>query len=233
MKAKRKINWQEHIARFLFLTLIGSMIYSLVRIVLAPETTTELYVNVKSDYILMFIQCLLGVLVMMLPSFIEHRFKIDVPDFMTILFYIFLYCAIYLGEVRSFYYLVPHWDSILHTFSGAMLAVTGFMLVDVLNKSESIRVNLSPIFVSLFAFSFALMVGALWEIYEFSFDAILGLNMQKTVTSQGVVLAGKAAVSDTMKDLILDALAALGIAIIGYFTQTRQLKQSDDQIVIR
>lgn len=226
MKVKREISWQKVIGFILFLTLNLSMLYAFVRLCYAPNVAEESYQLVKSDYMLMFIQCFLGLMVMMLPSFIEHRFKIEVPNMMIILYYVFLYCAIYLGEVRSFYYIVPHWDSILHSFSGAMLAVLGFMLVEILNESKSINVHLSPFFISLFAFSFALMVGALWEIYEFSFDAILGLNMQKTITSQGVTLVGKAALMDTMKDLILDAGSALGIAILGYFSQTYKVHKA-------
>ena len=61
------------------------------------------------------------------------------------------------------------------------------------------------------------MIGALWEIYEFSFDALLGLNMQKHTTAEGAGLVGKEALSDTMKDLIIDALAALAVAVVGLF----------------
>ena len=232
MKVKRKIDWEKIIGIILFITLNLSMVYALIRLFLAPDTPVEAYQHVKSDYMLMFVQCLLGLLVMSLPSILERRLQFVLPDTMTILYYLFLYCAIYLGEVRSFYTVVPHWDSILHSFSGAMLAVLGFILVDILNKSENISVQLSPFFVSLFAFSFALMVGALWEIYEFSFDALLGLNMQKT-SLKGVQLIGKVAVQDTMKDLILDALSSLAIAVLGYFVQHRKKEYHDSMINYR
>ena len=68
------------------------------------------------------------------------------------MYLVFLYCAIFLGEVRDFYYRVPHWDTILHTFSGIMLGFFGFMVIDILNRDKNTSVNLSPIFVSLFAF---------------------------------------------------------------------------------
>lgn len=78
---------------------------------------------------------------------------------MMFLYTIFLYCAIYLGEVKSFYYEVPHWDTILHTFSGAMLGALGFLFVTLLNKNEKVQMNLSPLFVVDFSFCFAVTLG--------------------------------------------------------------------------
>ena len=75
---------------------------------------------------------------------------------MMVLFALFLYCAIYLGEVRDFYYHVPHWDTILHTFSGAMLGALGFSVINFLNKTDRVPMNLSPVFVASFAFALRL-----------------------------------------------------------------------------
>ena len=92
----------------------------------------------------MLTQCILGLIVMFIPSIIERRWSIDIPNYMEILYFIFLYCAIYLGEVRNFYYLIPYWDTILHAFSGAMLGALGFTLVSILNDSAKIKIVLSP-----------------------------------------------------------------------------------------
>ena len=110
----------------------------------------------------MVLQCILGAVVMFLPTLIERKFKIEIPGFMYIVFIIFLYGAIYLGEVRSFYYKIPNWDTILHTFSGAMLGAVGFVVVDILNKSKRVKLMLSPLFVSIFALFFAVTLGVLW-----------------------------------------------------------------------
>lgn len=219
MKRSKKETALRVLGLILLVSLVLSAIYSLVRFLMAPTEALEgaSYVKVKSDYLLMLTQCILGLLVMMLPSLLARRFKIVLPNVITVLYYLFLYCAIFLGEVFEFYYLVPHWDTMLHAFSGAMLGALGFELVDFLNRGAGSKVSLSPFFVSLFAFSFALMIGALWEIYEFSFDALLGLNMQKHTTAEGAGLVGKEALSDTMKDLIIDALAALAVAVVGLF----------------
>lgn len=206
----------EKMAHILFMTLIASVVYSFVRIFTAPEVPEYGYAHGRSDYILMFIQCLLGLVVLSLPSIIGRRWNVTIPNFIYIMYYVFLYCAIFLGEVLNFYYVIPYWDIILHFFSGAMLGALGFILVSWLNDSEKVRVSLSPAFIALFAFCFALSCGAVWEIYEYVFDGLLGLNMQKFITAEGVVLTGHLALSDTMHDLIVDALAALLISVIGY-----------------
>ena len=187
----------------------------------------EEFTKLKSDYLLMLTQCLLGLVVMSLPTIITHKLRLMVPNAMCILYYVFLYCAIFLGEIFSFYYLIPHWDLYLHAMSGAMLGALGFILVDWLNKDEHVKLSMSPIFVSIFAFSFALAVGALWEIYEFAFDSILGLNMQKFRNEDGTLLIGSLALRDTMEDLIIDAIAAASVTILGFFTIFKRKKQKE------
>lgn len=183
---------------------------------LQPEN--EVGYHSYADYSLMMIQCILGLVVINIPSFFARKFHFEIPIILYAMYIVFLYCAIFLGEVRSFYYRIPFWDSILHSFSSLMLGAFGFLLVSILNKDELMNVKLSPFFVALFSFCFALSVGALWEIYEFTFDGLFGLNMQKFMTSDGVVLIGHQALADTMKDIIIDGLGALISSIIGYYS---------------
>ena len=173
----------------------------------------------KSDYVLMLIQCLLGIVAMVIPNMVVKRKNIQIPSNMYIFYLIFLYCSIFLGEVRDFYYKIPEWDTILHTFSGVMIGALGFSFVSMFNKTEDLHLKLSPFFVALFAFMFAVTLGVIWEIYEFTFDGLLGLNMQKFMVEPGdIMLVGRAALEDTMEDLIVDTLGALFISVAGYFS---------------
>lgn len=174
--------------------------------------------RLKSDYVLMLVQCILGLIAMLLPVVLARRFEFRLPSTIYFIFIIFLYAAIFLGEVRSFYYTVPHWDTILHTFSGGMLGSLGFSMVSWLNKDEHTSTRLSPLFVAIFAFCFAVALGALWEIYEFTFDGILGLNMQKFMLEDGTKLIGRQALTDTMKDLCVDVLGALVVSVLGFLS---------------
>ena len=129
---------------------------------------------------------------------------------MMVLYTLFLYGAIFLGEVMAFYYNVPHWDTFLHGLSGAMLGALGYTVISVLNKSDSVPVNLSPLFVAFFTFCFAMTMGMM--------DSLFGTNMQKFAFEDGTGKIGQAALMDTMKDLIVDTIGALTMSIIGYIS---------------
>ena len=172
----------------------------------------------RADYALMLVQCILGIIVINLPSLLAKKLKFDIPPALYIMYILFLYGAIFLGEVRSFYYNVPHWDDVLHFCSSMMTGMFGFMLVAILNQNKRIAVNLSPVFICIFAFSFSVMIGSVWEIYEYTFDGILGLNMQKFRLEDGTNLVGHAALRDTMKDIIVDCCGALLATVLGFIS---------------
>lgn len=211
-----KFNFRKVAGIFLMLTLIFSIAYAITKIIAFPSSDINDLGKQRSDYVLILIQCVMGLFVMFLPSFLEKKLSFIMPNKMYLLFFLFLFCAIYLGEVRNFYYIVPHWDTILHCFSGGMLGILGYLVVAFFNENQRVKVHLSPVFVALFAFCFAVTLGVTWEIYEFAGDGIFGLNMQKYRTEDGVFLIGRAALSDTMKDIIIDAVGAFTTVMFGY-----------------
>ena len=219
MKRLKQWNWSKIVSVFVFASLLLSAIFVAIRLILAPaQPDGEGIERLKSDYVLMLAQCVLGRVVMLLPGVISRRLKIEIPSGMMILFVIFLYCAIYLGEVKSFYYSIHSWDTVLHWFSGAMIGALGFSFVALFNNAERIPVNLSPFFVAAFAYCFAVTLGVFWEFYEYSFDGLMGLNMQKFALEDGTLLMGRAALQDTMKDLVVDAVGAFAASLIGYIS---------------
>ena len=82
-----------------------------------------------------------------------------------------------------------------------MIGALGFSIVTLLNKTEKVPMELSPLFVALFSFCFAVTLGVVWEFYEYTFDGLLGLNMQKFALENGTLLIGRAALADTMMDM--------------------------------
>ncbi|HBL83313.1 MAG: hypothetical protein A2Y17_05530 [Clostridiales bacterium GWF2_38_85] len=230
-KENDKLEWRKVVGLFVLLTLITSIIYVIVMMIISPsaDSANDDFVKLKSDYILTLSQCVLGIIVMLVPSVIEKRFSLHLPNYMYILYFIFLYCAIYLGEVRSFYYHFSQWDTVLHALSAAMLGAFGFIIIEAFNKTSLYGFVLSSIFVSLFAFCFALSIGAVWEIYEYTMDGILGLNMQKFALENGTNLIGRQALDNTMKDIITDAISAFIISAIGYISYKNKEKQIEDK----
>lgn len=219
-KIKKKKNWKDIISNIVFISFIVPIAFIIYKIIVSPSMNIEHLegIRVKTDYILMLTQCLLGLLAMFVPSILSKKLKITIPSNMYIVYILFLWGSVFLGEVRNFYYRVPNWDTILHTCSGAMLGALGFSFIHLLNKNEKVQFELSPLFVCMFAFCFAITLGVIWEIYEFTFDGLLGLNMQKFALENGIPLIGRMALKDTMKDLIVDGLGALVMSTVGYIS---------------
>ena len=203
------------------LSFLVPIVYLILRLIFGGGSSNEAGYHSDSDYLLMLMQCILGLVTIHLPSILERRLRFELPDLLYGFYIVFLYCAIFLGEVRSFYYLFPRWDSILHFFSSMMTGFFGLMVVTILNRDRHVSMNLSPLFVCLFAFCFSVTIGSLWEIYEFLGDGLFGLNMQKFMTAQGELLVGHDALRDTMKDIIVDVLGALLASVIGMISIRR------------
>jgi uncharacterized membrane protein YjdF len=72
-----------------------------------------------------------------------------------------------------------------------------------------------PGFVAFFSFCFALSIGAIWELFEFAMDQLFGMTMQKPT------LGDPSGLTDTMLDLLVDALGALFVAVTGYISMFR------------
>ena len=203
------------------LSFLVPIVYLILRLIFGGGSRNEAGYHSDSDYLLMLMQCILGLVTIHLPSILERRLRFELPGLLYGFYIVFLYCAIFLGEVRSFYYLFPRWDSILHFFSSMMTGFFGLMVVTILNRDRHVSMNLSPLFVCLFAFCFSVTIGSLWEIYEFIGDGLFGLNMQKFMTAQGELLVGHNALRDTMKDIIVDVLGALLASVIGMISIRR------------
>ena len=223
MKKPQKSFFKKHLPKIIYFIVLFSFIFPMIAIILlmvrGDTSDQKIGLHSHADYLLMLVECALGLVVIHVPSILEKRLKFELPTLLYIMYLVFLYCSITLGEVRSFYYTVPHWDVFLHAFSSVMTGMFGYMLITIINRNDRILVQLSPVFVAIFAFCFSAAIGAIWEVYEFTLDGIMGLNMQKYALADGTELAGHAALGDTMKDIIVDLIGALAASAIGYLSQ--------------
>lgn len=159
------------------------------------------------------------ILITLIPLLFERRFRVYAPPQLQLLAVIFVFATLFLGEVYDYYNRFWWWDIALHASSGFLLGILGFLLVHVMNETERLDLHMKPGFVAFFAFLFALGVGTVWEIFEFSMDGLFGMNMQKPM------LGDPSGLTDTMWDLVVDALGALVISVLGY----RDLKNRDKE----
>ena len=196
----------------------------------------------KGDYYNVLL-CGLTLVLFMIPTFVEHRLHIDVPNTLEIIILLFIFSAEILGEIQEYYLLFPFWDTMLHTMNGFLMAAIGIAMVDILNRSKRFRVALSPAFVALTAFCFSMTVGVLWEFFEYGMDVFFHTDMQKDiwvsqissvslnpdgrnvpveVAVDSVLVNGEQwpgyldiGLHDTMKDLLVNFVGAVVFSVIG------------------
>ena len=171
---------------------------------------------VEQRWTLMF-ATLLILFMTYLPEMFEKKYKIDIPTELELVIVIFIYASLFLGEIRAYYTRYWWWDIVLHTSSGVVLGFAGFLILYVLYYKKQIKAN--PFIIAVFVFCFALAIGAVWEIFEFGVDSILGYDMQKARNLEAVYgyCDTRLGVIDTMWDLIVDAIGALFAATLCYF----------------
>jgi uncharacterized membrane protein YjdF len=138
------------------------------------------------------------------------RLPVRIPSEIQIVALVFVFATLFLGEVRGYYERFWWWDVALHTSSGLLLGLLGFMFVYILNEDRHVDLHMRPGFVALFAFFFAVGIGALWEIFEFGMDQFAGTDMQPPTRSD------PSGLSDTMHDLIVDTIGAAVVSIAGW-----------------
>ena len=173
-KLKRKQFWKalqmeisEHKSSFI----VYVVLRALVILCMVLQLFNQNYENV--------FLCALVLALFLVPSFLQVELKSELPTVLEIIILLFIFAAEILGEIQEYYIKFPNWDTILHTMNGFLMAAIGFSLVDILNRDERIKFELSPVFMSIVAFCFSMAVGGLWEFFEFAMDRIVGFDMQK------------------------------------------------------
>lgn len=134
--------------------------------------------------------CVLTLFLFAMPSLLEKKLDIDLPNTLEIIILLFIYAAEILGEIGAYYVTFPYWDTVLHTLNGFLCAAIGFSLLDILNRHNRARFHLSPLYLAIVAFCFSMTVGVVWEFFECTMDQFFFLDMQKdtVVHSIGTIL---------------------------------------------
>src|SRR6056297_228901 len=180
------------------------------RILLVVVGLEWIYLLIESQWLSLFVVSLL-LIVLFIPIIFKKRLQVDIPAEFHLTAVLFTFAALYLGEVQHFYQRVWWWDIALHGSAGLLMGIFGFLLIYILNESIRIDIHLTPGFIAFFAFTFAISIGTVWEIFEFSADEIFQLNMQKPM------MGDPSGLTDTMWDMIVNAIGALMISLTGWW----------------
>lgn len=216
-------------------------VYFILRLSVVGTLIAQAYNRNYNDVFL----CVLTLILFLIPSFLEKRLNIDLPNTLEIIILLFIYSAEILGEIGQYYLMYDRWDDMLHTLNGFLCAAIGFSLIDILNRSEKFHITLSPLFVAMVSFCFSMTIGVLWEFYEYFMDVFFQMDMQKdrlldsvtsvmlnpqginvaiTVPIESVVINGEPwmgyidiGLKDTMSDLFVNFIGALVFSAVGLF----------------
>lgn len=145
------------------------------------------------------------------PVVFRRKMEMEIPVEFHIAAVVFIFASLYLGEIQGFYLRFWWWDIVLHSSAGLLMGIVGFFLVYTLNESKRVELHMTPFFISLFACLFAVSIGTFWEIFEFFMDQLFGFNMQKPM------LGDPSGLTDTMWDMIVNAIGAFIISSMGWW----------------
>ncbi len=169
-KKKESASWRHIEHKRLILS-----IYWILRFLVVATMVAQIFNgNYENVYI-----CVLTLVLFMIPSIVERRLHVDLPDTLEIIILFFIFAAEILGEIQEYYLLIPIWDTVLHTINGFLFAAIGFSIVNILNANKRVSMSLSPFYMAVTAFCFSMTIGVLWEFFEWGMDSWFGTDMQK------------------------------------------------------
>jgi hypothetical protein len=173
------------------------------------------YLLLNARWLSMFLVTMI-IVALIAPTLFRSKLDVEIPVEFHFAAVIFIFASLYLGEIKSFYHLFWWWDVALHASAGLLMGIVGFLLVYLLNESKRVELHMTPVFISVFAFIFAVAIGTLWEIFEFFMDQLFALNMQKPM------LGDPSGLTDTMWDMIVNAIGAFIISFMGWWYLKRK-----------
>ncbi len=193
-----------------------SKVYNLITGIIFLSLGIALLINLWIQNWFAFFLTVLTFGLILISQLVQKKYDFYLPGELQLALIAFIYAGVFLGGIRDFYYRFEWFDSLLHAVSGLGLGFLGFLIPYSLYKTGKLKA--SPFLIAFFGFTFALSLGALWEIFEFSMDQFFGLNMQKARNLELVYgyFDTRLGVLDTMHDLILDALGAFIASAAGY-----------------
>lgn len=194
----------------------------------------------QSTFIMQIVMCSIALAFFNILLIFEKVFKFFIPNYLLVLVSAFIFVNCILGNVFQLFN--THngvFDKILHVATGVIVTLFALSIVNLLNDLSKTRWKMSPMFVVIFCFCFAMMVAVLWEIFEFTLDYIQpSLNMQRWKDSFVQEIGGTgtyivndmkgSAINDTMWDMVCNVIGSVITCIYCYF---RIKRYSTDWII--
>ena len=150
------------------------------------------------------------ILIVLLPRFSGDK-KIRMPSRLEIFILLFVIVSLYLSQIASLH-AYSSWEIFLQFLYSIIFGAISFLLIILLNTEKSSFMSLRPSFISLFAFTFSVAVGTMWEMFE----SLLVFFFDISIQQFGVV---------TIRDIGVNIIGAFIISFIGYMLLKHQSKR--------
>jgi hypothetical protein len=143
--------------------------------------------------------CILALFISLIPTILKRNYQITLPLILEIL--IILSLLLHVGGGLLGAYNIPNYDTITHFISSFLVAFLAFVIIYILH------VYWDGLIMDKYAMAFLVIIttiamGVIWEFNEWITDLIF-----KTSEQWGY--------EDTIKDLFIDTIAGIIMAIIG------------------
>lgn len=139
-------------------------------------------------------------LLSLIPSIVQRNYRVTLPFELDLLITLSLFLHTFMGEWLNLYHRVWLYDKVLHVYGTAVIAMLAFLITYTLHYSRKVRLSI-PL-IGFFTVIFAMAVGGLWEIGEFTVDSLFNTHAQDGL-------------ADTMWDMINDLAGGFVIAVLG------------------
>ena len=192
-------NWSGRVGNFLIGSLIVAIPFELYQIYQARTDANPFSVE---NYFLLGIT-VITLLLFVAVRWISKRLYYQLPITFEVAILIFIYLTLYVGDGHLIYWRYGWYDVVAHGLAGVALGFVGFLMLYIAMIRQ--KVLLPAFYAGLFAFSFSVMIGVLWEFFETFMDAYFGTTMVKG-----------SGYDDIIGDLLGDTVGALFASVIGY-----------------
>jgi hypothetical protein len=154
------------------------------------------------DYFLFFIT-LITLFLFLIIKLISKKLYYQIPITFEVAIWIFIVLTLFVGDGLYIYWRYGWYDVVAHALAGGALGFVGFLMIYMSMLRH--KLLLPAIYAAIFAFSFSVMLGVMWEFFEYFMDKYLGTQMVKG-----------SGYDDIIWDLLGDTVGALVASIIGF-----------------
>lgn len=147
------------------------------------------------------------------PLVIEAIARVRIPLYLQLLYALLIFTGGYMGSYRRFYDVWEPWDTVVHFYSGIMIALWADHILRAVTRKH--RFEMPRWLHVVVITSFSALMAMLWEIGEFAADQMMGSGAQIDNF-------------DTMIDMITGTLSALIVAVVVVLWPRRRRPERDE-----